>query len=38
MFSVNTHGLFLKDQKGITFTNAFQEILDQANRKSSKIS
>ena len=27
----------LKDKKGITITNAFQEILDESNRKPNKI-
>ena len=27
----------LKDKKGITITNAFQKILDESNRKPSKI-
>ena len=27
----------LKDQKGITITNAFQKILDESNRKPTKI-
>ena len=27
----------LKDKKGIKITNAFQEILDQSNRKPNKI-
>ena len=28
----------LKDQKGTTITNVFQQILDESNRKSNKIS
>ena len=28
MFLVNMHGLFLKDKKGVTITNAFQSILN----------
>ena len=27
----------LKDQKGITITNAFQKILDESNRKLNKV-
>ena len=30
-------GFPLKDKKGIAFTNAFQEILDESNRKPKKI-
>ena len=31
------HGLFLRDKKGITITNAFQKILKESNRKPKKI-
>ena len=38
IFSVDTHGLlFLKDEKGITITNAFQKILKEYNCKPNKI-
>ena len=38
MFIVNMIGLFLwKIKKGITITNAFQNILDESNRKPNKI-
>ena len=38
VFSENTHGLYSwKIKNGITTTNAFQKILDESNRKSSKI-
>ena len=28
---------YLKDKKGITFTNAFEKILDKSNRKPNRI-
>ena len=37
IFSEYTWVLPLEDKKGITFTNAFQEILDESNRKPNKI-
>ena len=38
IFSVNIHGLILrKIKRGITITNAFQEILDEPNGKPKKI-
>ena len=37
MFLVNMHGLFLKDKKGVTITNAFQSILNDWKIKPNKI-
>ena len=38
IFSVNMHGLFLwKIKKGITITDAFQNILDESNRESKEM-
>ena len=38
IFMVNMIGLFLWNiKKGITITNAFQNILDESNRKPNKI-
>ena len=35
----NMHGLFipLKDEKGITVTNDFKEVLDESNHKPQKM-
>ena len=37
IFSKYTWVVLLKDKKGVSIVNAFQKILDDSNRKSSKI-
>ena len=37
IYSTYAWVISLKDKKGITITNAFQEILDKSNRKPNKI-
>ena len=37
IFLVNMHGLFLKDKKAVTITNAFQSILNDSKIKPNKI-
>ena len=37
IFSICAQVICLKDEKGITITNAFQKILDESNRKPNKI-
>ena len=37
IFSICAWVICLKDEKGITITNAFQKILDESNRKPNKI-
>ena len=37
IYSKYTWAIPLKDEKGITITNAFQKILDEPNRKPNKI-
>ena len=37
IFSKCSWVITLKDKKGITITNAFQKILDESNRKPTKI-
>ena len=37
IFLVNMYGLFLKDKKAVTITNAFQSILNDSKIKPNKI-
>ena len=37
MFSLNTHGLNLKDKKGKTVLNAFMKIVNEFHRKPNRL-